>query len=72
MDEVNHVSSEAICELIASIDSVSGSEVSMGSPEPAVAHTVTFKCIGCTRDQDSQKVLQEVDLRLDDQEVAMV
>ena len=45
MDEVDHVSetsSEAMHELTASIDSVSGSEVTMGSPEPAVVHTITF------------------------------
>ena len=75
MDEVEHVSetsSEAIRELTASIDSVSGSEVSMGSPEPAVVHTITFKCIGCTRDKDSQNILKEVSLKLAHQEVAMV
>ena len=75
MDEVDHVSetsSEAMHELTASIDSVSGSEVTMGSPEPAVVHTITFKCIGCTRDEDSQKALKEISLKLDDEEEVKV
>jgi len=72
IDCVSETSSEAIRELTASIDSVIGSEISMGSPEPSVFHTITFKCIGCTRDPDSQKALQETSQRLAKEETVMV
>jgi len=44
----------------------------MDSPEPAVVHTITFKCIGCTRDKDSQKALKEISPKLDDEEEVKV
>ena len=36
----------------------------LDSPEPLPLHLVTFKCIGCTRDLDSQKVLEQVSRKL--------
>jgi len=70
MDEVDHIaetSSEDIHEFTASVESDSGSEVYMNSPEPAVIHTITFKCIGYTQDKDSQKVLKETSVQLANQ-----
>ena len=80
-DNVDHVSetdSEKIRELSASIDSPSGdscdeNDVSdENSPESLPVHTVTFKCIGCTRDLTYQSVLKKVSGKLSAKEIIPV
>ena len=59
--------------LSASIDSCSESDShTTTSPEPMPLHTVVFKCIGCTRDQQSQQILQEVSQKLENDEEVLV
>lgn len=75
-DDIEHVSetsSEDMRALSASIDSCSESDShTTTSPEPMPLHTVVFKCIGCTRDQQSQQILQEVSQKLENDEEVLV
>ena len=71
-DDIDHVSetdSEEIRKLSASVsmfgDSSDDSKLNEeNSPELLPVHTLTFKCIGCTRDLAYQNVLREVSRKL--------
>ena len=73
IDHVSETSSEDIRALSPSIDSCGTSDShTTSSPEPMQLHTINFKCIGCTRDHQSQQILQEVSQKLDIDEEVLV
>ena len=77
MDHVSETDSEDIRNLSPSIssccseDNTDGSNSSIGA-ESLPVHTVTFKCIGCTRDVDFQNTLRKVSVQLNAQQLVPV